>query len=202
MYGALPLVVYQLMKSLPPVEFLFVQCAAAGPPKLKTICISSFSAILPRKVWAGLFDFLWFNFATASSTLGAIFGYLSSLHLSLVVGNLSRYIFMAALWEIWFSRNRARFEGQPMNSRHILNWVMLVVRSLATYCKFRGGTINNAQRHWLTSWGVSPMFVEHGLPRIICWLPPHPSGLKLNVNGALKRDVGAAGGGGCSSGLS
>ncbi|MQM04092.1 hypothetical protein Taro_036884 [Colocasia esculenta] len=101
---------------------------------------------------------------------------------------------MSVVWEIWCSRNRARFQDQIMSAKHIVNRAMLLVRVAGTFFKLR-----QLPQQWLKA--LKQVGDIHGhfktaKPKVVKWMHPPTGRLKLSVHGAFKNAAGSAGGGG------
>ncbi|MQL85439.1 hypothetical protein Taro_017953 [Colocasia esculenta] len=113
---------------------------------------------------------------------------LYELELTTTVGRLARCTFMAVVWEIWCSRNKARFEGQGMSAKHISNRSTLSIRVINTSFK-----VQKMPLSWLSALRQFRCGNEN---LKLDGLPPSPGRLKLNVDGAFKMTLGDAGEGG------
>ncbi|MQM14351.1 hypothetical protein Taro_047283 [Colocasia esculenta] len=96
--------------------------------------------------------------------------------------------------QIALSRNRARFQGQDMSAKHIINRSMLSIRAISISANFQ-----KIPQPWLAALCQSNSGNENLkviTPKVVRWLTPPPGRLKLNVDGAFNMTLGTAGGGG------
>ncbi|MQM10798.1 hypothetical protein Taro_043696 [Colocasia esculenta] len=133
------------------------------------------------------------NMAITNAADGII-SFLTHPRITTAEGCLIRCTFMAVLWEIWCSRNMARFQGRDMSSKHIINRSMLSVRVICTTAHFQ-----KISQPWLDSLRQSNSRNEIPnviLPKAVRWITPPRGRLKLNVDGAFNMMLDEAGGGG------
>ncbi|MQM11694.1 hypothetical protein Taro_044603 [Colocasia esculenta] len=146
------------------------------------------------QVWSELSHLLHFNNREVSVVTDGVTAFLACPEIMATSGRLIRCTFMAALWEIWCSRNKARFQDQGMTAKHIINRTMLSIRAICISFKFQ-----KVPQPWLAALRQT----EHGMeelksrtPTIVRWITPPSGRLKLNVDGAFMRTSGTVGGGG------
>ncbi|MQL78500.1 hypothetical protein Taro_010928 [Colocasia esculenta] len=90
--------------------------------------------------------------------------------------------------------NRARFKGQDMSAKHVINRAMLSIHAISTTFK-----LHNISQPWLTALCQiknGNQNLKINIPTIVKWLTPPKGRLKLNVDGDFKMTSGEAGGGG------
>ncbi|MQL94060.1 hypothetical protein Taro_026721 [Colocasia esculenta] len=105
-------------------------------------------------------------------------------------------MFFSAIWEIWCSRNRARFDDKPMVARQILHRVMMHVSDAQKFYQPRFFDLSAPHRSFLQQWGVAIQMSTPLAPKLVRWYLPRPGRLKLNVDGAFKSTSFIAAGGG------
>ncbi|MQM11302.1 hypothetical protein Taro_044209 [Colocasia esculenta] len=130
----------------------------------------------------------------ATNISHGLFSFLSNQESSSTVGKLMQFTFMSAIWEIWYSRNRARFQEQGMSAKHIVNRTMLSV--LVVSSNFKTQQLLQPWSKALKKNGDNRLQKKITAPMVIKWMHPPVGRLKLNVDGAFKSATGSAGGGG------
>ncbi|MQM17743.1 hypothetical protein Taro_050720 [Colocasia esculenta] len=105
-------------------------------------------------------------------------------------------MFFSAIWEIWCSRNRARFDDKPMVARQIVHRVMMHVSDAHKIYQPRLIDLSAPHRSFLQQWGVAFQMSTPLAPKLVRWYLPPPGRLKLNVDGAFKSTSSIAAGGG------
>ncbi|MQM04469.1 hypothetical protein Taro_037271 [Colocasia esculenta] len=111
-------------------------------------------------------------------------------------GWMARHMFFSAIWEIWCSRNRSRFDDQPMVARKILQRVMMHVSNSQKITNLRFFDLHASHLSFLQQWGITIQMSAPVAPKIVRWYLPPPGRLKLNVDGAYKSTSSIAAGGG------
>ncbi|MQM08799.1 hypothetical protein Taro_041657 [Colocasia esculenta] len=117
-----------------------------------------------------------------------------SYELSTSICYTKQFTFMSAIWEIWCSRNRARFQEQGMSAKHIVNKTMLSVHAVSS--NFKTQQLPQAWSKALKKNGDNRLQKKITTPMVIKWMHPPVGRLKLNVDDAFKSATGSAGGGG------
>ncbi|MQM02710.1 hypothetical protein Taro_035479 [Colocasia esculenta] len=72
---------------------------------------------IANQVWTDLSPILQFSYMKVITVADGVTSFLPEL--TTTAGRLTRCTFMTVPWEIWCSRNRARFKGQDMSAKHI-----------------------------------------------------------------------------------
>ncbi|MQM04044.1 hypothetical protein Taro_036839 [Colocasia esculenta] len=137
---------------------------------------------------------MYFSNRGVSAVTDGVTAFLARPEIIATSGRLVWCTFMATLWEIWCSRNKARFQDQGMMAKHIINRTMMSIHAICISFKFQ-----KIPQAWLAALHQT----EHGMeelksrtPTIVRWITPPSGRLKLNVDGAFMKTSGAAGGGG------
>ncbi|MQM07655.1 hypothetical protein Taro_040496 [Colocasia esculenta] len=147
-----------------------------GTAPLKTYLTEDFSNKAATTVKDGLLSFL--SYQVQSNTERQI----------------AHCTFMSVVWEIWCSRNQARFREEKKSAKHIVNRTMLSVRAMCTSFK-----LHQLSQPWLRALRQNGYTHEHSkitAPTVVKWKHPPTGRLKLNIDGAFKSVTGEAGGGG------
>ncbi|MQL87332.1 hypothetical protein Taro_019879 [Colocasia esculenta] len=147
-----------------------------------------------NQVWTDLSPLLQFNNMEIINVADGVTSFLIHPEITTTVGRLKHCTFMAVLWEIWCSRNRARFQGQDMSAKHIINRSMLSIRAITIAANFQ-----KILQPWLVALCQSNSrneILKVLIPKVVRWLTPPPGRLKMNVDGAFNMTSGEAGGGG------
>ncbi|MQM10730.1 hypothetical protein Taro_043626 [Colocasia esculenta] len=101
---------------------------------------------------------------------------------------------MAVIWELWCSRNIARFQGTRMSAQHIINRSWLSVQAICRSANFQ--KIPQNWREALRQPSKGEVNRNTMAPKVVKWFTPPKGRLKLNVDGAFKATTNEAGGGG------
>ncbi|MQM12745.1 hypothetical protein Taro_045664 [Colocasia esculenta] len=173
---------------------LYSKCSCCPNPQEESVLHLFFRSNTANQVWADLSLLLQFNSMEVVTVADGVTSFLTHPELTTIARCLARCTFMVVLWEIWCSRNMARFQGQDMSAKHIINRTMLSICAISTSFKFQ-----KMPHSWLTTLRQTrngDQKLKVNIPTVVRWLTPPKGRLKLNVDGAFKKTSGEAGGGG------
>ncbi|MQM20188.1 hypothetical protein Taro_053203 [Colocasia esculenta] len=173
---------------------LVSKCSCCPQPQEESSLHLFFRSDTADQVWSELSHLLHFSNREVSAVTDGVTAFLARPEIIATSGRLVRCIFMAALWEIWCSRNKARFQDQGMTAKHIINRTMLSIRAICISFKFQ-----KVPQPWLAALHQTEHDMEElksRTPTIVRWITPPSGRLKLNVDGTFMRTLGTAGGGG------
>ncbi|MQL77387.1 hypothetical protein Taro_009796 [Colocasia esculenta] len=153
-----------------------------------------FYSDIANKVWTDLSVFLQFNNNGITNISRSVYSFLTRPEITTSAGRLQRCIFMAVIWEIWCSRNRARFQGKGMSAQHIINRSWLSVQAIWISANFQ--RIPQIWSEALRQPSKDEVNRDTMAPKVAKWFTPPKGRLKLNVDGAFKMTTNEAGGGG------
>ncbi|MQM22342.1 hypothetical protein Taro_055393 [Colocasia esculenta] len=170
------------------------KCSCCPQPQEESTLHLFFRSDTANQVWLELSHLLHFSNKEVSAVTDGVMDFLVRPKIIATTGCLVRCTFMAALWEIWCSRNKARFQDQKMTAKHIINRTMLSIRAICISFKFK-----KVPQPWLAALHQTENGKENLksiTPSIVRWIMPPSGRLKLNVDGAFMMTTGRAGGGG------
>ncbi|MQL76353.1 hypothetical protein Taro_008743 [Colocasia esculenta] len=170
------------------------KCSCCVNSHQETVQHLFFSSEVASHIWNEMFSLLQFRNVGITNVADGIFSFLTRSDITTATGRLQRCTFMAVLWELWCSRNIARFQGKAMSAKHVINQSLLLVRAICISANFQ-----KIPQPWLSALR-QPMSGTDDLkvmvPKSARWLTPPPGRLKLNTDGALNLKSDEAGGGG------
>lgn len=153
-----------------------------------------FKSCTANQVWTDLSHLLHFRNLEVTTVAEGINSFLARPEIVSPAGRLMRCTFMAIIWEIWCSRNRARFQNLNMSAKHIVNRSLLAIRAICVSFNFQ--KIPQPWLNVLRQDSTALSSPEIRSPTVVRWIHPPKGRLKLNVDGAFKPTSGQAGGGG------
>ncbi|MQL72013.1 hypothetical protein Taro_004346 [Colocasia esculenta] len=170
------------------------KCSCCPQPQEESALHLFFRSDTANQVWSELSHLLQFSNMEVSAVTEGVTAFLTHPEIIATTGRLARCTFMAVLWEIWCSRNKARHQDQEMTAKHIINSTMLSIRAICISFNFQ-----KIPQSWLAVLhqnicGKEKLKIRS--PSIVRWLMPPSGRLKLNVDGAFMKTSGRAGGGG------
>ncbi|MQL86196.1 hypothetical protein Taro_018726 [Colocasia esculenta] len=173
---------------------LVSKCYCCSNPHEETTLHLFFKSAIAVQIWTELAHLLHFSHADMTSIADNLTDFLASREPEAVAARLIRCTFMSILWEIWCSRNKARFQDQGMSAKHIINRSLFSVRAICTSYKFQ-----KIPPDWIAALCQDSTVKDNlnaRIPSAVRWFTPLSGRLKLNVDGAFKSTSGEAGGGG------
>ncbi|MQM12600.1 hypothetical protein Taro_045520 [Colocasia esculenta] len=173
---------------------LVSKCYCCSNPHEETTLHLFFKSAIVVQIWTELAHLLHFSHADMTSIADNLTDFLASREPEAAAARLIRCTFMSILWEIWCSRNKARFQDQGMSAKHIINRSLLSVRAICTSYKFQ-----KIPPDWIAALRQDSTVKDNlnaRIPSVVRWFTPPSGRLKLNVDGAFKSTSGEAGGGG------
>ncbi|MQM13372.1 hypothetical protein Taro_046296 [Colocasia esculenta] len=170
------------------------KCSCCPQPQEESSLHLFFRSDTADQVWSELSHLLHFSNREVSAVTYGVTAFLARSEIIATSGRLVRCTFMAALWEIWCSRNKARFQDQGMTAKHIINRTMLSIRAICISFKFQKVPQPCLAALHQTEHDMEEL--KSRTPTIVQWITPPSGRLKLNVDGAFMRTSGTAGGGG------
>ncbi|KAK9272951.1 hypothetical protein L1049_003330 [Liquidambar formosana] len=125
------------------------------------------------------------------SSISAFWDYVVTKKMSSQIHNLWVVVVMLGFSSIWLTRNKLRFEDIKPSLRKSVLHIRSLLRDIG---KLSFGHMDNTQSDLLVlhSLGVSAIPKKAPIVSEVCWHPPSPIWLKLNIDGLAKGNPGPA----------